>query len=70
VSPETIEVLIRAAVTVGAEAAIAISKAVHAGDVDTVSQLSAVLPDEHRQQLEDEALIQRQRALAGVVDAT
>jgi hypothetical protein len=66
ISAETIEVLIRAGVMLGAEAAIAISKAVHAGDVDTVAQLSVVLPDEHQQLLEEEATIQQQRRLAGV----
>lgn len=65
-SPTTVEILIRAAITIGVETAVAIARAVSGGDVDTTKQLAAVLPDAERQLLEDEALIQQQRKLAGV----
>ncbi len=47
-TPELIEFLIRAAVTLGEEVAIAILHAMHANDVSAVEQLTAVLPDEQK----------------------
>lgn len=71
-SPAIMELLIRAVITVGTEAIVAIMHAVSAGDVSAVAELAKVMPDGgHRFVLEQEALrIYQLNKYAGDPDAT
>lgn len=63
--PQLVEILVRAGVELGVEVALAIMRAVQAGDVSTVQQLAKGLPDAHALALADAALVASQRAKAG-----
>lgn len=65
-TPDVVSILIRTAVTLGEEVAIAVMHAIHAGDVSTVEELTKTgLEEPHRIALIDAALERSQAAKAG-----
>ncbi len=66
-SPEIIELLIRAVITIGTEAAVAIMHAVSSGDKSAVEQLAALMPSADQLALADEAHRIAERKAHGLV---
>lgn len=61
---EIVPILIKAGVQLGVDVGVQLWNAVKNGDVNTVAELSKVLPEAHQMALADEALIAAQRARA------